>query len=82
MIDNAMLAVMMAAPADHFDSPLAVTRDDRLSHAQKEAVLRAWSATCRAVLDGDGRGLPAGLERTNSQDIAHALERIAELRPD
>ena len=79
MIDNHTLEAMTSAPAEHFDSPLAVTRDDRLSHAQKEAVLQAWSAACRRNQDAGGT-VPVGLDHAYLKEVEHAIDRLAELR--
>jgi len=79
MIDNDTLAAMTSAPTEHFDSPLAVTRDDRLSHAQKEAVLQAWSEACRRD-QGSGGQVTAGLDHAYLKEVEHAIDRLAELR--
>ncbi|MGR8918847.1 MAG: hypothetical protein ACU85V_04460 [Gammaproteobacteria bacterium] len=79
-IDNDTLETMIRAPSEHFETPVAVTADDRLSHAQKEAVLRAWAAACREHETAAGETVPAGLDRSYLKEIERAIDLLAELR--
>ena len=71
----AVKADKIEQPANHFQSPSEVVKDDRLTNEDKKSALDTWEQDARQLLTASNEGMP-GSEEGVDKDDHHRLGEV------
>ncbi|MEQ8661054.1 MAG: hypothetical protein RLW62_09575 [Gammaproteobacteria bacterium] len=74
------LEAMRRAPTAYFASPREVTARSDLTHADKQAILEAWTRHCEAAAAASRAGRAVQDDPGDRREVERAVELLAELR--
>lgn len=70
----------IAHPSPHFEGPDQVLADTKLSHDEKEKVLRSMALEAEQMLDATAEGMATGKRAYSADDLKSALTQLKEIR--